>query len=145
MTSQTFDFIRDPEVRSEAERIRQGDLLRQQSAYEFDRKCSIPRIGSFPTVSTDQDTEAQALKVVAERRARRQTPEGRYVTALNAVRTALDQAAAAEHEARAAQRRSWTGERGNCSKWADALCDAANALKSAAMDARLVAMSEESQ
>ena len=138
-----FDHIQDPEVRREAERLRHSELVRRDADLARRRRAEGSPVPFFSTpieLSCDEQIERAAANIVAGRRAWRKTPEGRFVAALNDVRAALDQIAAAEHEARAAQARDFDAERAACERWAGALCDAARRLKSAALDAQLAAM-----
>lgn len=138
-----FDHIEDPEVRREAERLRHGELVRRDADLARRRRAEgspVPFFTAPVELSACDQIERAAANIVAGRRAWRKTPEGRFVAALNDVRSALDQIAAAEHEARAAQSRDFDAERAACERWAGALCDAAKRLKSAALDAQLAAM-----
>ena len=140
-----FDPIDDPEVRREAEPLRRGELVRRDADLARRRRAegaSVPFFTDPIELSTDDQIERAAAGVVAARRAWRKTPEGRFVAALHEARAALDLAATAEHEARAAQSRDFDAERPACERWAGALCDAAKRLKSAALDAQLAAMDE---
>ena len=140
-----FDHIDDPEVRREAERLRRGELVRRDADLARRRSAEgspVPFFAGPIELSSDDQIERAAAHVIAARRAWRKTPEGRFVAALNEARAALDLAAAAEQDARAAQCRDFDGERPACERWAAALFDAAKRLKSAALDAQLAAMEE---
>ena len=140
-----FDHIADPDVRREAERLRRRELVRRDADFERRRRARFdgaPLDVDPSDLSTDAAIERAATGVVAARRAWRKTPEGRFVLALDDVRSALDRAAKAEDAARAAQNRDFEGERAICERWAGVLCDAARDIKSAALDAQLAAMDE---
>ncbi|HEY3812836.1 MAG TPA: hypothetical protein VGL66_06390 [Caulobacteraceae bacterium] len=138
-----FEHLNDPEIRREAERLRRGELARRDADLARRRRAEgscVPVLSTPIELSTDEQIERAASNIVAGRRAWRKTPEGRFVAALNEARAAIDLAATAEHEARAAQSRSFAAERPACDRWSTALHTAAKRLTTAALDAQLAAM-----
>jgi hypothetical protein len=132
---------RDPEVCAElmAERRREAN---RQAAWLRERR-SLQGVGDVlpERFSPASETEllARAERAVADRRAFRASPEGRFLTALEEMEEVVACVRALADEARAARSRGFEGERGFCRRKADGVGDLARRLRAAALDASLAA------
>lgn len=134
--------LRDPELAAAFLAERRREAVRRMERLRARRRLDgVDGDPGAPREATEAELMDRARRVVADRRAFRASPEGRFLAALEEIGDALGLAVAILEEARSARCRGFEAERAFCHRKVDALVELSRRLRSAALDASLAASS----